>query len=164
MEIERVANVIREKHGIALDPDDPILLLATVADELHKEGQEEFARIASELSDHVAAALVLAETTAKARSERLITEAARWSAEHIRAAGTDVAAAVERFDGLLAQSRRSARMVAIAIGVAVSLAIGAACAFGGWWWRGDPSTLQCADQTDGSRVCWMYERLPTPKH
>jgi hypothetical protein len=45
----------------------------------------------------------------------------------------------------------------------VSLAFGAACAFGGWWWRGDPPELQCADQSDGSRVCWVYTRLPAPK-
>jgi hypothetical protein len=133
MEIERVANVIREKHGVALDPDDPILLLATVADELHKEGQEEFARIASELSDHVAAALVLAETTAKARSERLITESARWSADQIRGAGAEL---VEQIEATLLHERTQSNRAGIAIGVLVALAMGAVGFGAGWVARG----------------------------
>jgi hypothetical protein len=32
---------------------------------------------------------------------------------------------------------------------------------GGWWVHSPPSQLACADQTDGSRICWMYTRLPT---
>jgi hypothetical protein len=46
--------------------------------------------------------------------------------------------------------------------VAVTLAFGSICVVGGWWWwRGNPPVLQCADQTDGSRVCYTFVRPPT---
>jgi hypothetical protein len=101
MDVAKMVDVIQEKHGITLDPADPIFLLATIAAELNKESREEFRRMAAELSDEVSAALVLADTTAKARSERLITAAAKWSAEHIRGAGAEV---TQQF---LAQTQRS---------------------------------------------------------
>ncbi len=31
----------------------------------------------------------------------------------------------------------------------------------GWWAHSPPTELACADQADGSRVCWMFTRLPT---
>jgi hypothetical protein len=36
-------------------------------------------------------------------------------------------------------------------------------AVGGWWLHSPPSALGCGDQSDGSRICWMYTRLPTPR-
>jgi hypothetical protein len=51
--------------------------------------------------------------------------------------------------------RSQATLAAVIIGVA-ALAFGA-----GWWMRAPESELACADQTDGSRLCWMYTRLPT---
>jgi hypothetical protein len=32
----------------------------------------------------------------------------------------------------------------------------------GWRLHSPPSELACGDQADGSRVCWMYTKLPTP--
>ena len=123
MDIDRLADVIREKHGTALDPGDPVFLLATVADQLHKEGRQEFAKIAAELSDQVSAALVLADTTARARSERLITAAAKWSGEQIREAGAEI---VRQMEVQLAQSQEAARVATMAAWVATSLAVGCA--------------------------------------
>jgi hypothetical protein len=111
MDVSKMVDVIQERHGVTLDPGDSIFLLGTLAAELNKESREEFARIAGELSDQVAAALVLADTTAKARSERLITEAAKWSAEHIRDAGAEV---IEQMDLRFAQSQQSAKASKIA--------------------------------------------------
>jgi hypothetical protein len=51
--------------------------------------------------------------------------------------------------------RSQATLAAVIIGVA-ALAFGA-----GWWMHAPASELACADQTDGSRICWMYTRLPT---
>lgn len=57
--------------------------------------------------------------------------------------------------------RSQARNTGLA--VAGALVIGASLAFfAGWWVFTPPSQLACADQNDGSRVCWMYTRLPTP--
>jgi hypothetical protein len=121
MDHGKMADLIREKHGTALDPGDPVFLLATVADELHKEGRQEFARIAAELSDQVSAALVLADTTARARSERLITEAAKWSSEQIREAGVGI---VRQMEAQLAHSQQAARVATIAAWVTTSAAVG----------------------------------------
>jgi hypothetical protein len=157
MDVAKMVDVFQEKHGITLDPADPVLLLGTLAAELNRESRNEFARIAAQLSEQVTAALMLADTTAKARSERLITEAAKWSAEQIRGAGAEI---VEQLDAARENRQTQLNRAGITIGVAVTLLFGATCGFAGWWWRGDRPVLQSADQADDSRVCWMYERLP----
>jgi hypothetical protein len=46
--------------------------------------------------------------------------------------------------------------------LAAVIIVVAAAAFGtGWWMHTPPSELACADQVDGSRLCWMYTRLPS---
>jgi hypothetical protein len=136
MDVSRMVEVIQEKHGISLDPADPILLLGTLAAELNKESREEFARIAAELSDQVAAALVLADTTAKARSERLITEAAKWSVEQIRGAGAEV---VEQIHASLPRRGAHLNRAGIAIWVGAALLFGAICGGVGWCAHSAPS-------------------------
>jgi hypothetical protein len=125
-----MVDVIQEKHGITLDQADPILLLGTLAAELNQESRDEFARIAAELSDQVAAALVLADTTAKARSERLITEAAKWSAEQIRGAGAEV---LEQIDATLQHRWVKLNWAGIAIGIGAALVFGVICGGAGYW-------------------------------
>lgn len=45
MDIARMAAVIQEKHGVTLDQDGSVFLLATVAAEPNRESREEFARM-----------------------------------------------------------------------------------------------------------------------
>jgi recombinational DNA repair ATPase RecF len=59
MDVSKMVDVLQEKHGITLDPADPVLLLGTLAAELNEESRNEFARIAAQLSAQVAVALVL---------------------------------------------------------------------------------------------------------
>jgi hypothetical protein len=47
----------------------------------------------------------------------------------------------------------------IGVTVAVVFAAGAGA---GWVLTKPASELQCADQSDGSRACWFYTKLPTP--
>ena len=68
---------------------------------------------------------------------------------------------IDQLDETLLHRWSQFNRAAIAVGVVVTLAFGVVCVAGGWWWRGDPPELQCGDQPDGSRVCWMYERLPS---
>jgi hypothetical protein len=120
MDVAKMLDLIEEKHGIRLEAADPVLLLTTVAAELAKESREEFARIAAELSDQVSAALVLADTTAKARSERLITEAAKWSSEQIRGAGATAAAEAQKE---LADAKRQLERAAKAFWIAAAASV-----------------------------------------
>lgn len=43
-------------------------------------------------------------------------------------------------------------LLALLIGIAI-----------GWGFHNPPSQLVCGDQADGSRMCWMYTKLPTVK-
>lgn len=130
-----MVEVIRDEHGITLDPADPVFLLATVAAELNKESREEFARMAAELGNQVSAALVLAENSARSRGEAIVTQAARWSSEHIKQAGTDAATRIfERLEGLTLRTEQAARRAKISawfsvVAVAVSLATAAVVLF-----------------------------------
>jgi hypothetical protein len=51
---------------------------------------------------------------------------------------------------------RSQSILAVALLGAIIVGFGA-----GWRAHTPPSELACADQADGSRICWMYTRLPT---
>jgi hypothetical protein len=144
MDVSKMVDVIQEKHGTTLDPADPVLLLGTLAAELNKESRDEFARIAAELSDQVAAALVLADTTAKARSERLITEAAKWSADQIRGAGAEI---VEQVEATLLHRWAQFNRAGIAIGVGAALLFAATSGGLGWWMHSPASELACADKS-----------------
>jgi hypothetical protein len=50
---------------------------------------------------------------------------------------------------------RGQAILAIVVLGAVAIGFGS-----GWWAHSLPAGLTCADQADGSRVCWMYTRLP----
>jgi hypothetical protein len=68
---------------------------------------------------------------------------------------------IDQLDETLLHRWATFNRAGIAIGVLVALAFGACCALGGWWMHSPPSELACADQADGSRLCWMYIRLPS---
>jgi hypothetical protein len=80
---------------------------------------------------------------------------------------------IEQLDETLLHRWTQFNRVAIAIGVMVALAFGAACGGGGWWYRGAAPVLvgvragaeQCENRSDGSRLCWIpvFERLPPSK-
>ena len=119
MDVARMMEIVREKHGVALHPDDSVFLLATIADELQSEGREELAKLAAGMADQVSAALVLADTTARARSDRIVTEAARWSGEQIRTAAVDAAQIiVAQTRDQIDQAKAAARTATIAAWVA----------------------------------------------
>ena len=128
MDVAQMVDVIQDRHGVTLDPTDPVFLLATMAAQLNKESREEFARMAAELSNQVSVALVLAENAARSRGEAIVTQAARWSSEHIKQAGADAATRIcERLEGLTLQTQQAARRAKISawfsvVAAAVALA------------------------------------------
>jgi anti-sigma-K factor RskA len=108
---------------------------------------------------------------AEKQSERQIAEfeALMAAAKQPPAGLTDKqAAAIGRqlLGGCEAWSRRLVRaslwrswaLLAVAALAVLVLGIGI-----GWRLYAPPAELTCADQTDGSRICYMYARLPTPQ-
>jgi hypothetical protein len=88
-------------------------------------------------------------------TDKLIQEGRKpWSRDEMRIL-------INQLDQTLLHRWTQFNRAAVAIGVAVTLAFGASSAFGGWWWRGSPPVLQCADQPDGSRLCYTFVRPPT---
>jgi hypothetical protein len=60
----------------------------------------------------------------------------------------------------IAQNMRLSLMLMMACLLLAAMLIGAGA---GWWLHSPPSEMVCADQADGSRICWLYQRLATPQ-
>ena len=110
-----MAELVGQKHHVTLDRHDPIFMLVTVNEAMQKEAIASLAKIVTDTSDQMATAAILAENAARARSERIVTETAKWSSEQIRLAGADAAKiVVERLEGLVEQAERARRRASIA--------------------------------------------------
>lgn len=146
------------------------LALAPEALEGIRVAQEDLERQAATLAavgDPTAATATAMAAAAKAmhrlmvdvflKTEKLIQDGRKpWTGDEMRIL-------INQLDDTLLHRWAAFNRAGIAIGVTVSLAVGATCAYGGWWMHSPPAELACADQTDGSRICWMYTRLPTTK-
>jgi hypothetical protein len=90
--------------------------------------------MATELSNQVSAALMLAANSTRSRGEAMVTQSARWSSEHIRQAGADAAKSVfERLEELTLQTERAARSASISAcfcGVTAAVAAAVLVLFG----------------------------------
>jgi hypothetical protein len=76
------------------------------------------------MTDQVSTTLVLAATTARSRSERIVIEAAQWSGEQIRLAGAEASRLVlAQMETPVAHSRSAARTATIAAWISGSAAI-----------------------------------------
>src|ERR1700712_2526424 len=87
MDIPKMMEILRIKHGARLDADDSVFLLASLAEEIQTEGRQELATLATNMVDQVSTAIVLAENAAHARGERLLSAGIRMGSEQIQAAG-----------------------------------------------------------------------------
>ena len=113
MDAEKLAALIGKKHGSDIDPADPILLVGTMVEGLTKEALASLSKVVTDAAGQAATAAVLAENTARARSDRIVTDAAKYGSEQIRIAGeaastrivNEVKAALE----LVAAEKRESR-------------------------------------------------------
>ncbi len=93
-----------------------------------------------------------------------------WTQDERRAAVRD---AVGQMDRRMLRRWAQFNRAGIALGVAAALGFGAACAAGGYWWRGDTAPVAglvagrtaCADQPGGGTLCQIpvWTRLPPPQ-
>jgi hypothetical protein len=86
--------------------------------------------------------------------ERLLSDARGQAAVQVaRNVATELPGAVDR---LVLQRYR--RMVVAVVVFGLVACCGSAGV--GYWLRGAPPELQCADQAGGARVCWTWVRTP----
>ena len=73
MDIPKMMEILRIKHGACLDTDDSVFLLASLAEEIQTEGCKELVTLTTNMVDQISTAIILAENAAHARGERLLT-------------------------------------------------------------------------------------------
>jgi hypothetical protein len=129
-------------------PDDPLAPVLDALADLPDEVDLRIAPVLVELRTFATAVeksadrpSTLTEKQVDELAKRLAQSCAAWSGGLVQAA-----------------NRKSAAIVVAALAAVLVVGIGA-----GWWLHAPPSELACGDQADGSRICWMYTRLPTKR-
>lgn len=110
-----IAAAVGKKHGVVLDPADPLFLVNAIYEELHSKTIAEIRGLLKEAHERD----VAAGGAAKGVAETLISEAGRWSAGALRSAaieaGETVAqpmeALVARLEATEARIQRSIRLL-----------------------------------------------------
>jgi hypothetical protein len=95
IDTKQLAELVGQKHGIQVESSDPIVLAASIVEQvvgdMHTKMLAEVTEMVKGLAAEVSTAIVLAENTAKARAESIVTDAGKWGSDQIRQAGADVA-------------------------------------------------------------------------
>ena len=121
-----MAELVGQKHWTDLDSADPILLVRSIFEKSTADALAQLSKVVTDAAEQIATTTVLSENNARARGEKIVTEAARWGSEQIRMAGIDAAKIVAaQLDDAIARSQRAARTATIAAWI--SSASAAAC-------------------------------------
>lgn len=106
--MEKIDDIIKEiaiKHGVAVDRDDPIMILYTINERLLKENAEAQRQILKEFKEELESAAHEWEITTKKTAERILDVALTASKEAIVEGGKNAANAIGReFDSRLIQA------------------------------------------------------------
>jgi predicted kinase len=115
--MEKIEETIKEiaiKHGIAVDRDDPIMILHTINERLMKETAAAQQQIMHEFKEELESAAHKWEVTTKKTAERILDVALTASKEAITEGGKKVADAVGReVDSRLAQANAIAKKTSV---------------------------------------------------
>ena len=87
MEDKDLIALIGKKNSANLDKADLILINATIFEALAKEMATKLAKIVADAAAEIATTSTLAENTVRVRGSAIVTNAAKWGAEQIQAAG-----------------------------------------------------------------------------
>jgi hypothetical protein len=94
IDTKQLAELVGQKHGIQIESSDPIVLAASIVEQvvgdMHAKMLADVTEVVKEMADGVSTAIVLSENTAKRTAENIITDAAKWGSDQIRQAGADV--------------------------------------------------------------------------
>lgn len=122
-------DLLGQKLKADLDPADPIFIVVAAVDELLKKANADLGELVTNLADQVSAANVMAEASAKANAEKVITEAAAWSARKIDEAGDVAVARInDELHQVLISAASTIRIVKWAAAVAVVCSVAALAA------------------------------------
>jgi hypothetical protein len=91
MDADQLIAEVARTHGVRLGRDDAILIAATINRLTLNEALAEIRKAVQESQDQIAAGTVQQVEAAKATAARIITEAAGYAAERLRAAGDEAA-------------------------------------------------------------------------
>jgi hypothetical protein len=91
MDADQLIAEVARTHGVRLGRDDPILIAATINRLTLDEALAEIRKAVQESQDQIAAGTAQQVEAAKATAARLITDAAVYAAEWLRAAGEEAA-------------------------------------------------------------------------
>jgi hypothetical protein len=86
-----LAALVGQKNAASLDPSDPAYVIAALFHTTVNDALAAMAKTVADAAQEIDKTIVLAENAARARSETIVTEAARWSSEQIRTAGAEAA-------------------------------------------------------------------------
>jgi hypothetical protein len=124
MDVNRMMEVIRQKHGTRLDQDDSVFLLGTIAEEVQREAMEEMRSMLAKAVDDIATTVMMAENSARTKGRELATEAVKFGADKIRVAGVDAANAVaSKLDVAVNKIETAANMAIRAAWIGISGAV-----------------------------------------
>jgi hypothetical protein len=101
MDPNELLSEIAKRHHVLLSHDDPALVLGTILEAHLKRANKQYENAIEEAVARITAATAQAESTARAKAEAVVTQAAEFAATRIRQAGDDAAAKVA---GLLQDS------------------------------------------------------------
>jgi hypothetical protein len=122
--------------GAGILPDDPMGPVVEALAEIPTEVELRIAPLLAELRN--ASGPALSDRQADDIGRQLMGGCQGWTRSFVRASFW-----------------RSQAVLAVVVLGAVVGGFGA-----GWWAHSPPTELACGDQADGSRICWMYTRLP----
>lgn len=94
MDVERLTELVGKRGAFEVDPSDPLLVVAKMFKANTADALAQLSKVVTDAADQIATTTVLSENNARARSEKIVTEGAKWAAEQIRMAGTDAAKTV----------------------------------------------------------------------
>jgi hypothetical protein len=125
-DIERLIGEVAQKHGLLLSRDDPVLVSVTLNEQILSHAVGQLRASLDEAKQEIGELSAKQTEAAKTIAEQLITAAAGYIADEVRAAAADITANAD----ILSNSDREPARTNRASWLAAAIAISAACVSG----------------------------------
>jgi hypothetical protein len=125
-DIERLIGEVAQKHGLLLSRDDPVLVSVTLNEQILSHALGQLNDCLDKAKQEIGELSAKQTEAAKTIAEQLITAAAGYIADEVRAAAADITANAD----ILSNSDREPARTNRASWLAAAIAISAACVSG----------------------------------